>query len=253
MAYQLNWSVTAFPKVALPRPDTWIEELKAATEADGVRILELRAPSTNAIQMFVSTQPHLSPAAIVASLKGRLQYLVRHQTPKAFRRNYRIDSVGDVNTETLGRYVGKQTERHPMADHRLQQCLEKLQFHDPNVDLNGVQTSSSGQFIHNLHGVIENSDGWHEWREQVLTDSRDMILRSSRAKKFRLSRIGLVSNHIHVTLGCGISDDPQTVALGFLNNLAFVQEMRPVFKFSYYIGTFGNYDRQAIRRQLGGA
>jgi REP element-mobilizing transposase RayT len=128
--------------------------------------------------------------------------------------------------------------------------LEHLQFHDTDVDLGQTQTSSSGQFVHNLHVVLENTEGWHEWREAILLATRDMIIRSSRAKGFRLSRIGLVSNHIHIAVGCAVTDDPQTVALGFLNNLAYVQEMRPVFKFSYFVGTFGEYDRQAIRRRL---
>jgi hypothetical protein len=77
-----------------------------------------------------------------------------------------------------------------------------------------------------------------------------MIIQSSRAKRYRLARIGLVSDHIHLLLGCDVTDDPQAVALAFMNNLAYVQAMRPVLKFSFYIGTFGRYDRQAIRRNL---
>lgn len=250
VAYQLNWSVNAFPRTELPRPDVWLDRLKAATEHDGVRILECQLTSSEVVQLFVSSLPHLSPANIVASVKGRLQYLVRDQFPRAFRRNYRIESVGAANAETLERYVGKQMDRHPMADPRVQQLFERLQFNDPAVDLSQIQTSSSGQYVHNLHVVLENNEGWHECREQVLVATREMIVKSSRAKKYRLSRIGLVSNHIHITLGCGVMDVPRTVALGLLNNLAYVQEMRPVFKFSYYVGTFGNYDRQAIRRNL---
>jgi hypothetical protein len=35
-----------------------------------------------------------------------------------------------------------------------------------------------------------------------------------------------------------------------MNNLAYVQGMKPMFRFSYYVGTFGPYDRGAIRRGL---
>lgn len=35
-----------------------------------------------------------------------------------------------------------------------------------------------------------------------------------------------------------------------MNNLAFAQGMKPVFRFSYDVGGFGAYDRGAIRRQL---
>jgi len=249
-AYQLNWSVTAFPKTELPPPDAWLSELKAATEADGVRILECQAPSSDSIQAFVSSQPQVSPAAIVASVKGRLQYLLRDNFPRAFRRNYRIESVGAANADTLERYVGDQAVHHPMADPRVQQRFERLQFHDHAVDLKEIQSSSSGQYVYNLHVVLENADGWHECSQEVLTATRRMIVDSCGAKGYRLSRLGLVSNHVHITLGCGINDDPESVALSFLNNLAYVQGMRPVFKFSYYVGTFGRYDRQAIRRNL---
>jgi hypothetical protein len=52
-AYQLNWSVTAFTRTTLPRCDEWLDDLKAAMEADGVRILEFRAASTDVLQAFV--------------------------------------------------------------------------------------------------------------------------------------------------------------------------------------------------------
>jgi REP element-mobilizing transposase RayT len=87
-------------------------------------------------------------------------------------------------------------------------------------------------------------------REEVLAAMRDMIIRDSRAKSYRLSRIGLVSNHLHVTLGCNMTDSPLCVGLGLLNNLAFVNDMKAVFKYSFYVGTVGNYDRHAIRRKL---
>jgi REP element-mobilizing transposase RayT len=219
-------------------------------EPDGVRILEFRTVSTDVLQAFASSKPHVSPAAIIASFKGRLQYLVRREIPRAFRRNYRIESVGAANAATLDGYVGSQATHHPMADPRVQQQFLQLQFHDASTDLGQIQYSSSGQFLHNLHLVLENAEGWRECREPVLVATREMIIRSSVAKQFRLARIGLVSNHLHITVGCGIQDAPETVALSYLNNLAFVHGVRPIFKFSYYVGTFGNYDRDAIRRNL---
>jgi REP element-mobilizing transposase RayT len=118
-AYQLNWSVTAFPKSTLPDRCEWLSDLKSATEPDGVRVLECHAED-RCVQFFVSSRPDRSLSAIVASVKGRLQYFVRDQFPRAFRRNYRIESVGSAKAETLDSYVGNQTTRHAMADPRLQ-------------------------------------------------------------------------------------------------------------------------------------
>ena len=45
-----------------------------------------------------------------------------------------------------------------------------------------------------------------------------------------------------MTLGCDITESPADVALGYLNNLAYVQGMKSVYQFGYYVGTFGEYD-----------
>jgi hypothetical protein len=36
------------------------------------------------------------------------------------------------------------------------------------------------------------------------------------------------------------------VALVLMNNMAFTQGMKPMFRKSFYVGTFGEYDRGAI-------
>ena len=132
-AFQLNWSVAVFGKIDFPPIDSWIEPLKSSTEADGVRILETELTSSNTAQFLVSTRLALSPSAIVRSIKGRWQYILRSQFPSAFRRNYFIGSVGEANSETLSNYVARQTDRHPMVDDRVMAKLESLQFHDPAV------------------------------------------------------------------------------------------------------------------------
>ena len=221
-----------------------------ATEADGVRILEAHLPDPRVVQFFVSTRPDISPSDIVRFVKGRWQYILRSTHPKAFRRNYFIGSVGDADCETLNNYVARQVDKHPMADGRVNTKLAALQFHDPNVVLDDEQISSHGKFVYSLQVVVENVAGWNEIRSQVLTDSRDMIVRAAVSKGWRLARIGLLSNHIHILLGCAVAESPESVALSILNNLAFVQGMKPAYRFSYYVGTFGKYDRNSIRRQL---
>jgi len=249
-AYQLNWSVALFGRSTFPAPDAWLGALKTATESDGVRILEHRHSAANVTQFFVSTRPNLAPSDIVRSLKGRWQYILRSEYPTLFRRNYSIISVGDANSETLDRYVGGQVARHPMVDARVTQRLAGFQFHDPSVAIDQVRIGNYGRFVYGLQIVIENQGGWSEIREDVLAGSRAMILQASKSKNWQLARIGLVCNHIHILLGCHVTESPQDVALSLLNNLAFAQGMRPAFRFGYYAGTFGKYNRSAIRRSL---
>lgn len=247
-AFQLNWSVSLFGRVPFPRSCEWLEQLRTASEADGVRILEFHGRQSNVGQFFVSTRPRLSPSEIVRSLKGRWQYLIRSQQPKAFRRNYFIGSVGEANCRVLDGYIARQTSKHRMADPDVQGRLQSLQFHDASVDLGQVVTSNYGQFVYGLQVVVETEAGWNEIRPSVLAGSRGMIIRAAAKHGWRLSRIGLLSNHIHVLLGAGVTESPADVALSLMNNLAYAHGMKPAFRFSYYVGTFGPYDRNAVRR-----
>ena len=249
-AFQLNWTVSLFGRVAFTSSSNWLDQLKTATDRDGVRILEFRSTQPNVGQFFVSTRPGLSPSQVVRSLKGRWQYLIRARHPSAFRRNYFIGSIGEANCQILDQYIAGQTAKHPMADPRVQKQIQSLQFHDATVDLGQVMTGNYGQFVYALQVVVENETGWNEIRESVLADSRAMIIRAAAKKRWRLSRIGMLSNHIHILLGVGVTESPASVALSLMNNLAYLQGMKPVFRFSYYVGTCGRYDRNAVRRGL---
>jgi hypothetical protein len=96
--------------------------------------------------------------------------------------------------------------------------------------------------------VLENSEDWHEVREEVFLASRNMIIGCAAKKGWLLSRIGILSNHIQILVGIGVNESPESAALALLNNLAFAQGWKPVFRFSYYASTFGAYDRNASRR-----
>jgi REP element-mobilizing transposase RayT len=187
---------------------------------------------------------------MIKCVKGRLQTIVRKQLPKAFKRNYHLESVGESNNECLQRYVAKQAQHHPMADDRVQEMIAALQFCDPSVDLEEIRYSSHGQFVVNLHLVFENVDHLPDIRKSSLQMTREMILAVARKKNYLLARIGLVSNHVHILLGCGMDDGPLSVALGFMNNLAYAHGMKRILEPSFYVGTFGRYDRDAIRRNL---
>ncbi len=249
-AYQLNWSLSLFGKDELPAPSTWREILRSRTEADGVRILTVDAPRPSVVQFFVSTRPDLSPSDVVRSVKGRLQYLVRDQLAKAFRRNHHIQSLGEATSRVLDQYVAGQPAKHPMADRLVQARIEAYQFHDEAVDLAKPSAGTYGQFLNALQIVLENSEGWCEVREPQLKRVRDVIVGAARKKAWSLSRVGLLSNHLHILLGVSVTESPQMVALSIMNNIAYVYEMKPILKFSYYAGTIGGYDRGAIRRRV---
>lgn len=251
LAFQLNWSLSIFLRQEVRAIPVALDDLREATRSDGFRILEHRGVDERAHQFFLSSLPQVAPATIIQKLKGRWQHLLRPVCPLAFRRNYHLTSVGAAEHAVLDDYVRRQPQRHALADSRIDTRQIEWQFHDPTIDLSMNRASAHGLFVHNLHLVLELERG--DWCIESPTweRRRAMLVAMSRKKEWLLSRIGVVSNHLHLLLGCGIIENPRDVGLAVLNNLAYVDGMRPTYRFSFYVGTFGAFNREAIRRTLG--
>jgi REP element-mobilizing transposase RayT len=116
-----------------------------------------------------------------------------------------------------------------------------------DVDLGAASYSAHGEFWYNLHLVFVNDGRWMEIREDVLTKLLAYIEGVASKYECRLSRIGLLPDHVHLTMGCAIDRSPEEIALAFLNNCAYALGMKPVFQFGYYVGTIGEYDRGAVK------
>jgi REP element-mobilizing transposase RayT len=246
-AFQLNWALTLFWREKPIDDATWLRDLQRSTEPNGVRVIKHRLTTGDASQFFVSTKPHVAPSDVVRSVKGRLQYLVRSQAPKAFQRNYSVRSIGEAKRSTVEDYVANQLGHHRMADPAVQERLARFQRAYARVDLSKACFSAHGQYWHNLHLVIVNQSRWMEIHEDSLRKVIDMIEGVAAKYGYRPSRVGLLADHLHITLGCMIDRSPEHVALSYMNNCAYVYGMKPVFAFSYYAGTIGEYDRGAVQ------
>lgn len=181
-------------------------------------------------------------------VKGRLQRLIREQMPNAFRRNYGLRSVGSTRREKLEHYLQSQLERHPMADPRVQEPLKKYQIHHPRVDLSAARRTSHAIYWYNLHLVVVNDERYREVRDEALQGMRDAILKVSRERGHLLSRAAIVPDHVHLLLGCRLEESPEEVALIYLNSMAEACGRKAVFKPSYFVGTFSEYDLGVIPR-----
>src|SRR2546422_821328 len=106
-AYQLNWAISLFGHAGLPSPASWLESVRSLLEGDGVRVLEHCLGSPGALLFLVSTKSDIAPCRILQRLKGRIQYAIRATKPRAFRRNYRVESVGSAKQAVLNAYVAK--------------------------------------------------------------------------------------------------------------------------------------------------
>ena len=217
-------------------------ELQPAADRDGVRILKHRFIKPGVSQFLLSTRPELSPERLVRSVKGRLQHLVGRERPKAFRRNYGLRSVGSATREAVEQYVCSQVDHHPMADPRVQEMLRTVQIDNSQVDLSAPRRNAHAMYWYNLHVCFVNEGRCREIRGEPLRRMREMVLKAAAKKRHLVSRAGIVPDHIHLTLGCNVSESPAEVALSYMNNLAYVCESKRAFTFGFYVGTFGEYD-----------
>jgi REP element-mobilizing transposase RayT len=248
-AYQLRWSLTVFWQAACS-DEGWLSELAAAAEPDGVRVLEHRFAGPGTSQFLVSTQPDVTPTEMLRSIKGRLQYLLRSVRPKAFRRHHSIHSLGDAHRAAIEQYVATQLDHHRLADPRMQSRLAQYQIDRPDVDLSSARASAHGRFRYNLHLVFVRVERHPQIGEAHLQATRERLLGTANKHGHLLRRAGILADHVHLAVGCGVGEAPLEVALTYMNNLAHLEGMRPVLEFGCYLGTFGEYDMDAVRRKL---
>lgn len=244
-SYPLQWGLTIFWQQDQTNAN-WLDALRSALEPDGIRVLNHRTMDPQTTQIAVSTKPHVSPSLIVQRVKGRLQYLVRDTQPKPCRRNFALRSFGAEERLVVERYIADQLGHHRYVDPKFQAFLETLQYADPKVDLSTASKTSHGLYWHNLHVVLVHRERWACSGNSRLTSVREMILKVGRKKGWKISRAGILPDHVHISVGCGFSDTPEDVMLCFLNNLAYVHEMKPVFQFGGFVGTFGEYDHRCV-------
>jgi hypothetical protein len=98
--------------------------------------------------------------------------------------------------------------------------------------------------------VAVHQQRFAEARDDYCRRTLEMLRGAASKKNHLLSRVGLLLDHVHWTVGCGIKESPLEVGLSYINNLAHAHGMRPLFQFGFYVGTFGPYDMNAVRRRL---
>jgi REP element-mobilizing transposase RayT len=245
-SYQLYWSLTLFWNGPAPS-DEWLPLLKSATEADGVRVIQHRRGRGDCSLFLISTRPEIRPSDIAWSVKGRLQHLLHEQRPHAFQRNYDLRSVGSTNGQKTESYIASQLRQHPPVDARLLDQFSNLQIVQPEIDLLKPRFTAHGRFTGNLHLVFVHQARWRECRTDMWVAVREMIRKASSRKKHLLSRVGIVPDHLHLSMGIHPNDIPEEVALSYMNNIAYVHGMNPVLMYGCYMSTFGEYDMGAIK------
>jgi len=225
-----------------------VQQLTPLLESDGIRVLAVRYAEPSMLQLTLSTRPVASPQFIVQRVKGRLWYAWKSFEAVKIEKHYALRSYGTQERKVIEAYVSDQASHHPMASPRVSQLFHDVNFIDESVQLEQPILIDRSQVWFNLHVVIVHAERWNNVYQSLVTKSQQMIRRVCRKYDLRLSRCGIVADHIHLSLGANVSDSAQGVVLKLMNNLAFVYEMKAVYQFGAYVATFGEYDQRALQR-----
>ncbi len=196
--------------------------------------------------LLLSTTPPLKPAFIVQRTKGRLQHLLSNRNV-TWRRNFRLTTLGDANSSAVEDYVEQQLGHHNLASEQSQQELESVSWCDPSVKIEEPMYSSHAQYILGLHVVLVHEGRWRTVEPAFLKITQSGILKTAAKYDCCVSRIGILADHIHTTIRFHYELAPVQLALSLMNNLAYLHGMRRLWPDSYYVGTIGPYNMNAVR------
>jgi REP element-mobilizing transposase RayT len=249
-AYQLRYSWSGWPS-GDPFPVDLVArvlpEIGPEWEKDGLRLLE-SSVRPNILQLTMSTSPVVAPVTLAARIKGRIQHHCRLRgTPVDFSRKLAVRSLGDPTRAEVEGYIRNQVPNEDLADERFRQMLSAFTVVDPRVDLSIPTESNSGRYWYNLHLVLVTSERYRIGEARTLAQIRDTVCRICIKKGHAVSTAAVMPDHLHLALRGAIAEAPQTIALSFLNNLAYNLGQRPWWQAGYYAGTFGEYSMAAVR------
>lgn len=249
-AYHLRYTWTGWPSSgSLPEPNKGLlDDFASALAADCIRPLE-HAWSPNEVQFTCSVTPQVTPTLFAARMKGRLQHLLRQcGQPVAFSRKVAVRTIGDSRTEQVEAYIRQHVAKEPVADPSFREFLDSLTVVDETVDLSVPTETRSGRYWYNLHLVIVAQER-HRTRDKArLLKVRDQSLKIAEEKGHRVSVLSVVPEHLHMAVRGDIELSPEDIALAFMSNLAHSLGQNAIWQFGYYVGTFGEYDMYAVRK-----
>jgi REP element-mobilizing transposase RayT len=138
-----------------------------------------------------------------------------------------------------------QKEAH--GDPGREERLHPFTVADPAVDLSRPSATTSGRYWYNLHLILVHAERWRNSAPEWLGKIRDQSFRIAARKGYAVSRLSVVPDHVHFSLRGNIEHSPEQIVLAFQNNLAYTLGQVRVWQATYYAGTFGEYDMNAVR------
>lgn len=248
--YRLRYGWTGWPTMGTRFPDAMAGRPAVPTadwEGDLLRLLE-NSFSPERVLMTFSVTPQVAPVFFVAHVKGRLQHALRQAgAPVKFSRKVAMVSIGENHREDVEQYIQQHGQKEAHGDPALEERLRPFTVVNADVDLSLPSETTSGRYWCNFHLVLVHAQRWRNADPLWLGRIRDQSFRIAEKKVYRVSRLSVVPDHVHICLRGNIEHSPEQIALAFQNNLAYTLGQVRVWQATYYVGTFGEYDMNTVR------
>ena len=250
-AYQLRFTWTGWPTKGGLFPisfeDAAWDQLDAEWERDGLRRLDTKW-RPEAVRITFSAKPSVSPTRLAARAKGRLDHVGNRLAARLrFSRKVAVRTMGGPRTSDVLQYISAQINSRCYASETYAEYLKRFTVRDPGVDLAMPTHTKRGAYWYNLHLVLLVNRRYRELEQKYFGEVRDGAFRIARKNGHRLSTIAVVPDHVHMAIRGALECDPESIAFSYLNNLAHLAGRRPIWEPGYYVGTFGEYNMNAIR------
>jgi REP element-mobilizing transposase RayT len=246
-AYHLRYTWSGWPSAGVFPPLPSFGVLTEEWEADGLRLLEHRFQPQR-LQFTFSVKPQVSPVFFAARVKGRLQHAYRvGGSPTKFSRKVSVRTIGKNHRAEVEAYIERQVAKEPRVDPRFKTFLEQFTVRFPGVDLTVPSETNSGRYWYDLYVVLVSQERERNCDATYLATLRDQSSRIADKKGHVISMLSSMPDHLHMALRGNIEETPESIALGFMNNLAYALGQRPVWQFGYYVGSCGEYVMNAVR------
>ena len=248
-AYCLRWSWTGWPSLgSMPSltEDDW-NALANALEQDGIRLLERKCQSEY-WQATVSTKPSTDPSFIVARIKGRIDHRFRsRKIPFKFSRKVSLRAIGNNTTVDVQDYIHRQVDAAKFCSSDFAKELKQFTRVWREEDLQAPLEVSSGRYWYLLHLVLV-VDGRHRVGDLgFLGDLFEACQEIALHRGYRLGGLSVMLDHLHLFLRGVVAESPEAIAIGYMNESCRRLGVLGLWRPSYYVGTTGVYNMNAVR------
>jgi REP element-mobilizing transposase RayT len=166
----------------------------------------------------------------------------------SFSRKVAFRSIGENTREQVEAYIANQVTKECFVDDRFSEFMKSFTVTDPSARLEDPTATNSGRYWYNLHVVLVTDSRMRITDERSLNLIGEICDKVAAKKAYRMACRSVMPDHVHLALRGDIEQSPEEIALAFMNNIAFAFGQKAVFRPSFYVGTFGEYDMGAVRR-----